>query len=364
MTAVDRSRPGASSALPVLYSRWIADLLPDPVLPEPRATCASCAMVSTTAPPGQVVSTETRFEAATKCCTFLPNLPSFLVGAALADQDATHAEGRQTVIDRILARDSVTPLGLGRTAAFTARYYSNPAWFGRDLQIKCPHLLGDGRCGVWNYREATCATWFCKHERGLVSKRFWRALQRLLSDLEREVAMWCAKELGAYSDPLARIHDGTAFGTEYTSTDEDYRALWGSWFGREQELYLAAAKLVAPMRWVDVATIAGPDFADRIDELVETLDALESNAMPERLEKGDVTLIQIGATSGRVTGYSEFDPREVPLEILERVPDADGLTVDAFREATGADLAQIRALLDDEILLPWSPEPEPEPKDR
>ena len=43
-------------------------------------------------------SGDLQFEPSTKCCTFLPELPNFLVGAMLADTDPAAAEGRASVI--------------------------------------------------------------------------------------------------------------------------------------------------------------------------------------------------------------------------------------------------------------------------
>jgi hypothetical protein len=338
--------------LPPLYARWMADLLPDPVVGEPGATCSDCAMVAL--PKALLAASELAFEPTTKCCTFLPSLPNFQVGLALAEVDSP---GRATVIQRLHARDAVTPLGLGRSAAFSDSYAANPSWFGRNPQIKCPHYLADGRCGVWKFREATCATWFCKHDRGVVSKKFWRALQRLLSRIEDELSYWCTQQLGADTELVRQIYEGGEGGATIIDASSDPRAVWGPWSGREEELYRAAATLVEPMGWVDVARIAGPGLADEADELVESLEALESQDLPARMGSGEVRLIQIGETTGWVSGYSEFDPRELPLEVLDVIPDVEGLTVEevqtlAERRGLTLEAREIRELLDFEFLLP------------
>src|SRR5262245_26034784 len=102
------------SVLPPLYARWMDELLGQPIAPERSATCDSCAMV---APPTEATAGSAfYFSPETKCCTYLPQLPNFLVGRVLRDDDPDAATGRATVEKRIDARSGVTPMGLQRTA--------------------------------------------------------------------------------------------------------------------------------------------------------------------------------------------------------------------------------------------------------
>ena len=65
-------------------------------------------------PSGPAAAGALVFAAETKCCTYVPEVPNFLVGRILDDPDPAFAPGRATVNQRIDARVSVTPLGLGR----------------------------------------------------------------------------------------------------------------------------------------------------------------------------------------------------------------------------------------------------------
>lgn len=356
----------SSSALTDLYARWIADLIPEPVLAEPRATCADCAMLPREG--ASCAPNEPTFEATTKCCTFLPNLPNFLAGAVLADPDPDAAAGRATVVARMRARAAVTPIGLGRPSSYGHAYRGDPGSFGRNLSLKCPHYLADGRCGIWKHREGTCATWFCKHERGGVSKRFWRALQRLLAVMEEEIAYWCVRELGADNEAMRRIYDSGSQEIDDTEAwlEREYEEVWGTWVGREEELYRAAAKLVAPLSFLEAARIAGPTIADFIIELGEASAALESEDLPARICAGDIEVIRIGETSARVKGYSEYDLREVPRALIDALPKLDGLTIAearrtmATRHALRLTIEEVRSLCDFEILVPPPHAPEGE----
>src|ERR1044071_2985933 len=91
-----------ASDLPTLYARWAAALLSAPIPRETEATCDDCAMVSSD--PETIA-----FRHDTKCCTFTPVLPNFLVGAVL-DEPSIEA--------RIATGLAVSPLGLGVTVGY------------------------------------------------------------------------------------------------------------------------------------------------------------------------------------------------------------------------------------------------------
>ena len=64
--------------LPPRYSEWICNLLGGTLPEEQVATCHSCVMQATEIPEAY------RFRADAKCCTYVPALPNFLVGAVTA----------------------------------------------------------------------------------------------------------------------------------------------------------------------------------------------------------------------------------------------------------------------------------------
>ena len=78
---------GSVEPLPHLYARWTAELLAGPIPREERATCENCAMC---APPGEEDDPQSHvFDPATKCCTYVPDLPNFLVGRILSPDDSS-----------------------------------------------------------------------------------------------------------------------------------------------------------------------------------------------------------------------------------------------------------------------------------
>jgi hypothetical protein len=351
------------AGLPPLHARWLADVVDGPIPDETEATCEHCVMVvhASTARSG--------FRADTKCCTYLPRLHNFLVGAVLADPDPAAATGRASVVDRIARRVAVTPLGLGRPRSYLLLYEDGGSVvFGRARAMRCPHYLEDsGRCGVWRHREATCATWFCKHVRGGVGASFWQEVRRMLATVERDLAWWCLGQIGIDIGVLAallevreaddrrdrKVSPGEIDGAE----PRNYRELWGAWLDREHELYRACAELVAGLRWSQVVQIAGP-VADAAARVVRDRHAqLISNRLPDRLVAGTFRTLGFSGGNCLVAAYSDYDPVALPVALVEALPSFDGRPLDAVLAdlaANGIELERdlVLRLLDLGVLVP------------
>jgi hypothetical protein len=338
-----RPRWQPPSTLPPLYAGWIADLLDGPPPGEAEATCESCAMWP---PAGAPAASDAFFHPDTKCCTYVPEIPNFLVGRILDDADPALAPGRASVERRIDARVGVTPIGLVRPPVQALLYqHGAPAGFGRAASLRCPHYRVDagGACGIWRHRNGVCSTWFCKHGRGATGQRFWQALEQLLAVVERDLARWCLLQVGVDAEVLARLlprradrgADGgrlDAAGLDGTVRAATYRALWGSWHGRERDFFRRAAALVNDLRWADVRRIggAGIDVFARV-----TVDAHRRHGddeVPGRLAVGAFHVVVTGRDRVRVMTYSEYDPLELPRLLVDVLPYFDGRpTAEALR---------------------------------
>ena len=214
--------------LPELQERWVQSLLGELPPAETRTTCDACVKVPA---PGEPMGPKS-FHPDTKCCTYLPVLHNFQVGALL-DDPRTSPAGLASLQQRIDADVGVTPVGLIGHAEYFARY-SNES-FGRDPSLLCPHYLSaeGGRCGVWHHRNATCSTWFCRCDRGQQSFSFWRqGLMPALRAVEETVSEWALFALGA------------------TQTD------WGPW-GDRRAFYRAAARIGYGLPWERVLDLGG-----------------------------------------------------------------------------------------------------------
>jgi hypothetical protein len=360
------------SPLPPMYAAWIAQLLGAHPPHETRATCDDCAMCNDVAPDASSYNPQT------KCCTYLPVLPGFLVGKVLEDGHPEGAHGRATVRERIAAGAAVTPLGLGMPPRYDLLYaHGAERAFGQSVAMRCPHYLVEGgRCGIWRQRNSVCATWFCKHVRGNVGWKFWESVRELLSSIERDLARWCMHELDVGADAIAETLPGSprpgAGASSLTAEELDGRrddvraaALWGSWVGREEEFYRACARLVDALDIEAVLRICGPEVGLRVEVVKEGWRRLTTFEPPERLRMGALVVLRKSKSGERVSTYSSLDPLEVPRALFGALHHFDGRrTNDEARRAIVEDggprisAGLVRKLADFGVLVPASEQAE------
>ena len=309
------------------------------------------------------------FDNKIKCCAYLPRLHNFLAGGVLADDDPTQAAGRVTVEARIRAGLAVTPLGLEQTRTFGLLYENSSAAFGRNRTLKCPHYLEEtGGCGVWRHRESTCATWFCKHERGATSQAFWREyLHPLLLGVEYQLARWCLVKMDVEEEILRALlapplgsTGGPVRGEELdgkVDTDE-YQKKWGKWRGRECDFYVACHREVRALSWAEVEDICGVETRVLAGLTRKAYMRATAEEPPERLTPGSMQLVRIGHDTTRISTYSDFDPLDIPNPVLNVLrhfdgrPTADVLADIATHENIRLEPDLLRKLADFRILIP------------
>jgi hypothetical protein len=368
-TSATRDEPRA--VLPSLVGMWLSELLGGDIPAETNATCSDCAMCR---PPDRMVTGHAAaFRPDTKCCTFVPHLPNFAVGQILKDTSAETAEGRATVERRVSEGIGVTPLGLDPSEVYQLLYVqSKDKAFGRSLALRCPHYIDrdGGLCGIWRYRNATCATYHCKFVRGARGRRFWDRLRQVLHEVETGLERWCVDELGIGDSAIAALikpaseakkSNGqlAASSVDGRVDEQEHRRLWGStWIHREGEFYVAAADLVERLSWTDVAAICGIRLRLLVRILRAAYAALHQVDTPTVLEVGDVkiTFGEVGFVT--LQAYSAQDQLLAPQALLETLARFDGTrsTDDVLRDAKHHGIALtpwfVRRLVDYEVLVP------------
>lgn len=305
--------------LPPRYADWLIDLLGGTLPEEQAATCSQCAMQ------GEHVAEGYQFRADAKCCTYVPALASFLVGAAL--RELPEGPARASVEARIDDVSSCTPHGLDVNEVDRAAYQVVVAneTFGRDPGLRCPHYLHDqgGLCGIWRQRNGVCATWFCKHDRGAAGQRFWQAVEALLTLIERELCHWVACQL------LYREAPPVAEG------DDESLPEWQVWLPRRRDYYLRAAELVDELTWPEVQVIGGADLGAAAERVLAAYAVVgpprageprlvQLRRPPPLLVLGKVKVAHRGPETTRVVTYSDSDALELPSELVALLPRFDG----------------------------------------
>ena len=315
---------------------------------------------------GSASTSSVFFDPRSKCCTYIPELPNFIVGRVLLDATPEAEAGRASVVARVRAGNQVTPLGLDKPPTFAVLYGNNgPELFGRAVDLRCPHYLADsGGCGIWRHRMSTCGTWFCKHDRGDVGRRAWHGVRQLLRVLERAVAVHCVRTLAPGSRALLHAQDEPHVReTRVRSSDlgapldaPAQRALWGAWAGRELAYFEACGQIAGGLTWAGIAALGGVELALAIDVARDALDATTSTTVPKMVRLGALTVASADADEVTCTTYSPFDPLSIPRPLFELLHLFDGRPTRqalAAMSAAGLDVDRrvVRRLLDHGVLV-------------
>jgi hypothetical protein len=288
----------------------------------------------------------------------------------LADDDPAFAAGRKTVIERLRKGVAVTPLAMCMPPAFEFLYAATTSkTFGTSETMRCPHYLAaeGGRCGVWKHRASICATWHCKYVRGRVGERFWQALHQLLFAVERGLSEWCVLELDVGGEALSHLFPPKPLGREQAPIDglaldgkvdrKAYARIWGTWLGREEQLYRESARLVNDLRWSDVIALGGSEIKIHQRLVRDAYECLTATELPARLEVGPLRFIRTGRESVAVAAYSPLDPIELPRRLLELLHHFDGQSTSKSmasierREGIRLSPSLVRKLTDFELLI-------------
>ncbi len=335
--------------LPPLYARWLGARRLAALPRERRAACARCVMLADTPQPA-CERPRRPFDPRTKCCTYQPVLPNFTLGLALLDPERCGVPAREALRRRIRAGVGLSPLSLGRAPVFVRRYDAPgaAAHFGRDVALRCPFYVDAraGACGIWAYRPAVCATWFCRHEQRARGRAVWAALQGVLAETETALAIWVAERLGRgealrrhlLPDPLTgRIPEPLAWRADGTLSPAERARLWGRWQAVPERWFIACAEHVLALDRAAIEQIAGERLARALERLDAALAACVAPIDParryrHRRPRHTEPLVSTCTRGGggvregvsapapervRVTTYSRHDPIVLPAAWLE-----------------------------------------------
>jgi hypothetical protein len=296
-----------------------------------------------------------------------PVLPNFLIGEILLDPICEKTGGAERIRTRIQSRVGVKPHGILAPATTNLLYRHSAHLFGRHSAIVCPFLDREyGACTIWRQRNATCATWHCKHERGARGYARWRLLHALLTTIERDLATWCLREgdldVSSLADafpPLILNGDEGRLGAsdlDATVCELLWRQTWGRWADDPEAWYIACAERVRALDAEGLRAAVGPEVLPRAKLVAMATEEL-SSPMPDAMRAGPCQVMPLEAGMLQVVTYSEHDPLELPAEVFGVLARFDGRptrAVLAELEGEGVELHEdiLRTLLDYRALVP------------
>ncbi len=311
------------SSLPPIYSHLFDAFFDRPKVVETRATCENCAMCDH----GQASPVAMEFfNSETKCCTFWPILPNYLVGAILADPSPEMAEGKRRLEAIIDKRVGVTSLHVARPRKMSLLMGGYSEVFGRARSMRCPFYDDAnpaGTCSIWRHREVICMTYYCKYEGGVRGYEYWTALKDYLSHVQRTLAHNAARSVDSnVIEPKFKNGTLTLEDMEDLPPKEsDYAAWWGPWVGREREFYLKCHE------WVQ--NVSPKDFARNVDgskegeaslrALIAKYERLQSKTLPNSLIRNARMREMHVGDKVVVTSYHRFDSFALDKDLFEVV---------------------------------------------
>jgi len=356
---------GATGNSPTLYDRWIHAVVHGPLPEESEAICSNCVMCSRS---DQHCGTDQfYFDKISKCCTYSPTLPNFIVGAILCDSTPSMTPGKTAIEKRLDQGLGVGPMAICPPPAYQLLYRHSQSAFGQNSTLRCPYLVNaTGKCSIWRYRDPTCVTWFCKHSRGKIGQSFWKALQDYLAAVSKGLSLWCILQLDIGDEALAILEwrkqeKGTGENLQSNELDGRFdvhtaQKKWGRWWQREKAFYAECRRLVSDLELSDVKRICGPDVevSSRLVKLA--YDRLQESDVPTYLVIGHFEVEEATIDAVRVWSYSRLDPLDLPVPIFMALSYFDGRSVhDALKMAEHdlgirIDHQVLRVLLDFGIL--------------
>lgn len=260
---------------------------------ETRADCSDCVMCPG---PNDDPKEGRFFLPEVRCCGFHPALANFRVGKLLR----SNSPGRSHLQAKLKAGDGVTADGIDQPTQWgRLNIWSQQIWFGRNIEYRCPYWVGGAKaCGIWNFREGICRTWYCRHVEGIRSVALWNTLRYVLMWCDYHLAQWCVQS-GSPPPADASIN-------QYLS--------WFDW----------CAETIQLAREEQIAKLSG-------DELTKLRQNLRLRNDERGAEMPDYLLPTVRGMEDcqqgvRLFGSNRYDWVEVPREILHLFGMLDGDT--------------------------------------
>lgn len=244
--------------LPKLYHTFFPDFFENLVPVEVFSDCSNCSMICKGNKSNMALKP---FNEKTKCCTYIPNIPNYLVGNILSEDNTLAQIGKERITNTIEKRTDVTPKGIAPPKIFGLLYDKfKKNGFGHSDKFVCPYYESEsGNCTVWKYRTSDCSTYFCKYISNEKGKEFWQHLLVYLKHTEQSLIDYALLKLNFDSTVLFGIPkelsveeiDGK------TISEADYEKNWKDLKTNEKDFFIASYELIRGLSKKEFASIVG-----------------------------------------------------------------------------------------------------------
>lgn len=268
--------------VPDFYHRFLPVFFEKEIPNESFTKCGNCPMVAASR---EAMCNEISkpFAPDTKCCTFMPRLPNYFVGAFLQDIETRLA--RDLLLKRIKERRGVFPQGIFPDKKYRLLYeYGRKEGFGRSKRLQCPYYMqGEYNCRLWKYRESVCTTWFCKHLAADAGMAFWDAMRDTFKSVQEKLSDHTIRKMGMEIIPPYGNDEHLSCEDldNLAMNDKDYRERWQKWVGKEEEFYLQTYTIINKLSMGEFNEILGEEYLNSLKNIQEKYDTMI--AIPDTL---------------------------------------------------------------------------------
>ncbi len=181
------------------------------------------------------------YSPSTKCCTFWPFLPNYLLGAILIENLPAKSQIQQFIAG--IEPAVVLPVGMAAPFSYQIKFNDRqPKDFGNREDLLCP-FYEKGNCQIWQHRGSVCSTWFCFSSFGSQGKAYWNTLLDYLSIVEMSLAQECLAMTGFSPKIISYNLDlinqkASAQNGQVPVQDWAYQLMWQDFWDEKESFYL------------------------------------------------------------------------------------------------------------------------------
>lgn len=315
------------SRFPDFYKSFLPRFFENDNPGETARSCSDCSMMNSDSSMPGIIS----FSPHTKCCTYYPNLPNYMVGALLSDRNPELNQGRIRIRSLIRKGVAVKPHGIMRPDKFQLLIKSSVDLFGRATSLVCPCFDSkNGTCTLWPFHSSVCNTWFCKYSAGEDGRLFWNSLRNYLIHVENVLELYTLQKTGFEAAEMIvqqkDVHLISALELDDKKPDKKtYQRMWGKWAGREEEFYKETYRIVKGLNRPRFKRISGIAGEVLLRDVMKKLQKIVKPKPPAFLKRNPHLVVEkTGEDEYTLISYSRFDPITVSGRIYRIIDFFDG----------------------------------------